>query len=55
MTGGTVGTTRGAIGISDGTEISYEDAPVRVLVLPSDEERMIARDTVQLIVGEDAS
>ncbi len=55
MTGRTVGTTRGAIGISDGTEISYEDAPVRVLVLPSDEERMIARDTVQLIVGEDAS
>lgn len=31
------------------TVISYDGAPVRVMVLPSDEERMIARDTVQLI------
>ncbi len=36
-------------------ELSYIDAPVRVLVVPSDEERMIARDTVQLIDREDAS
>jgi acetate kinase len=38
-----------------GTEISYDDAFVRVVVLPSDEERMIARDTVRLITGKDAS
>ena len=38
-----------------GTEISYDDAPVRVVVIPSDEERMIARDTVRLIIGEDAA
>ena len=31
------------------TVISYDDSPVRVMVLPSDEERMIARATVQLI------
>jgi hypothetical protein len=37
-----------------GTEISYDDSLVRVLVLPSDEERMIARDTVRLITGKDA-
>jgi acetate kinase len=37
------------------TKISYNDAPVRVLVLPSDEERMIARETVQLIAREGAS
>ncbi len=37
------------------TEISYSDAPVRVLVLPSDEERMIARDTVHSIDREHAS
>jgi len=41
--------------ISDAMEVSYTHAPVRVLVLPSDEERMIARDTVQLIDREDAS
>ncbi|MEZ4532644.1 MAG: acetate/propionate family kinase [Thermomicrobiales bacterium] len=35
-----------------GTEISYDDAPVRVMVLPSDEERMIARDTITLIQRE---
>ena len=40
---------------SKATKISYTDAPVRVLVLPSDEERMIARDTVQLIGREAAS
>jgi acetate kinase len=38
-----------------GTEISYDDSLVRVLVLPSDEERMIARYTVRLITGKDAS
>ncbi|MCA9861253.1 MAG: acetate kinase, partial [Thermomicrobiales bacterium] len=36
----------------DATEISYENAPVRVMVLPADEERMIARDTVELIRRE---
>ena len=40
---------------SNATEISYGEAPVRVLVLPSDEERMIARDTLQLIAREDSS
>ena len=34
------------------TNISYGDAPVRVRVLPSDEERMIALDTMQLIARE---
>ena len=44
-----------ATNVENATEISYDDAPVRVLVLPSDEERMIARDTVRLIAREDAS
>jgi acetate kinase len=34
---------------TNATEISYDDATVRVMVLPSDEERMIARDTIHLI------
>ncbi|MCO5223688.1 MAG: hypothetical protein M9947_19265, partial [Thermomicrobiales bacterium] len=37
---------------TDSTEISYDGVPVRVMVLPSDEERMIARDTVELIHRE---
>jgi acetate kinase len=35
--------------------ISYDDAPVRVMIVPSDEERMIARDTVQLIQREETA
>lgn len=38
---------------SNATEISHNDASVRVLVLPSNEERMIARDTAHLIATED--
>lgn len=34
------------------TEISYDHAPVRVMVLATDEERMIARDTVRLITAK---
>ena len=41
------------LGTTDVTDISYRQSPVRVLVLPSDEERMIARDTVALISRED--
>jgi len=37
---------------TNGTVISYEDALVRIMVLPSDEERMIARDTIRLIQRE---
>jgi acetate kinase len=33
--------------------LSYDNAPVRVMVVPSDEERMIARGTVQLIDQEE--
>jgi len=35
------------------TAISYENASTRVMVLPSNEERMIARDTVRLIAREE--
>ncbi len=38
---------------TNATVISYDGAPVRVMVLPSDEERMIARDTVQLVAGKE--
>jgi acetate kinase len=55
MTGGTVGMTGGTVGMTGGTEISYDDAPVRVLVVPSDEERMIAHDTIQLIDREESA
>jgi acetate kinase len=34
------------------TDISYDRAPVRVMVLATDEERMIARDTIRLITGK---
>ncbi|HET9659063.1 MAG TPA: acetate/propionate family kinase [Thermomicrobiales bacterium] len=44
-----------SLGMTRGMDISYSGAPVRVLVLPSDEERMIARDTLRLIAGEHAS
>jgi acetate kinase len=35
------------------TVISCDDSPARVMVLPADEERMIARDTIQLIQREE--
>jgi hypothetical protein len=52
-----VGMTEGVapVGTTEFTEISYEGAPVRVVVVRSDEERMIARDTVQCIERENAS
>lgn len=40
---------------TNATVISYERSPVRVMVLPSDEERIIARDTVRLISQEGIS
>jgi len=40
---------------SNATGISYENAPVRVMVLPSNEERMIARDTVLLVARKETA
>jgi acetate kinase len=36
-------------------DISEEDSPVKVLVVPTDEGRMIARETIRTIKNEDAS
>jgi acetate kinase len=40
---------RNADGFKEMCDISADDAPVRVLVVPSDEERMIARETLRAL------